>query len=77
MRSWTFSFCALLALVFAAPVWAEDAVESAPEPEAAAEAAPAPEAPARGPVALGPVGHDDQGRQGRIHTVANGDTLWD
>ena len=87
MRSWTVRFCALLALVFAAPVWAEDAVESAPAPEAAAEAAPAPEAaaeaapapgaPARGPVALGPVGHDEEGRQGRIHTVATGDTLWD
>lgn len=28
-------------------------------------------------VVLGPVGVDDQGRQGRLHTVAKGDTLWD
>ena len=26
---------------------------------------------------LGPVGVDDQGRKGRLHTVAKGDTLWD
>ena len=81
MRLWIVSFCALLALVFVAPVWAEDAVESAPAPEAAAapesESTPAAEAPARVPVALGPVGHDEQGRQGRIHAVAKGDTLWD
>jgi hypothetical protein len=28
-------------------------------------------------VILGPVGVDDQGRTGRLHTVATGDTLWD
>ncbi len=28
-------------------------------------------------VVLGPVGVDDQGRKGRLHTVARGDTLWD
>jgi len=28
-------------------------------------------------VVLGPVGFDDQGRKGRLHTVAKGDTLWD
>jgi len=28
-------------------------------------------------VVLGPVGVDDQGRTGRLHTVARGDTLWD
>lgn len=28
-------------------------------------------------VVLGPVGVDDQGRSGRLHTVARGDTLWD
>lgn len=28
-------------------------------------------------VVLGPVGVDDQGRKGRLHTVAKGDTLWD
>ena len=31
----------------------------------------------KGPIRLGPVGHDDQGRPGRIHTVAPGNTLWD
>jgi len=28
-------------------------------------------------VVLGPKGNDDQGRSGRLHTVARGDTLWD
>ena len=28
-------------------------------------------------IALGPVGIDDLGRKGRLHTVASGDTLWD
>jgi len=28
-------------------------------------------------VELGPVGHDEKGRPGRIHVVAKGDTLWD
>ncbi|GEM_PF-742037 len=28
-------------------------------------------------VVLGPVGVDDRGRTGRLHTVARGDTLWD
>ncbi len=28
-------------------------------------------------VALGPMGIDEQGRRGRLHTVASGDTLWD
>jgi len=45
--------------------------ESAPA-EAAAEAA-APEKK----MELGPIGHDAQGRAGRIHVVQNGDTLWD
>ncbi|MCP5060359.1 MAG: LysM peptidoglycan-binding domain-containing protein [bacterium] len=29
------------------------------------------------PTALGPVGEDGQGRMGRLHTVQQGDTLWD
>jgi nucleoid-associated protein YgaU len=33
--------------------------------------------PAEHQVELGPVGHDAQGRQGRIHVVRKGDTLWD
>ncbi len=40
-------------------------------PETAEAAAPTP-----GPQ-LGPVGYDSQGRQGRIHTVVPGDTLWE
>ena len=36
----------------------------------------APEATSSG-VVLGPKGTDDQGRSGRLHTVARGDTLWD
>jgi hypothetical protein len=61
---------------------------SVPVPAAPAappeSAAPAPAAmpdtvqaavPAPGPQ-LGPVGYDSQGRQGRIHTVVRGDTLW-
>ncbi|MEM9175898.1 MAG: LysM peptidoglycan-binding domain-containing protein [Myxococcota bacterium] len=28
-------------------------------------------------VVLGPIGVDEEGRQGRLHTVATGDTLWD
>ena len=42
---------------------------AAPAPEAAAAAAPAP--------ALGAVGYDSQGRQGRDPLVVRGDTLWD
>lgn len=30
-----------------------------------------------GGVVLGPIGIDDEGRTGRLHTVARGDTLWD
>jgi hypothetical protein len=51
------------------------------EPEAAApETVAAPESAAPKPaheVELGPVGHDAQGRAGRIHVVQRGDTLWD
>jgi hypothetical protein len=50
----------------------------AAEPQAPAEAAAAPaEAPAPRRVTLGPVGRDAAGREGRIHTVERGDTLWD
>lgn len=52
---------------------------SAPAAPPAPAAAPAPAAPpapkARAP--LGPVAHDAQGREGRIHIVQPGDTLWD
>ncbi|MEE2676934.1 MAG: LysM domain-containing protein [Myxococcota bacterium] len=55
--------------------------EAMPTVAAAAAPAPMPEgAPeigggVRG--ALGQVGYDDQGREGRIHVVRTGDTLWD
>jgi hypothetical protein len=54
---------------------------AASETEAAApETAAVPESAAPKPaheVELGPVGHDAQGRAGRIHVVQRGDTLWD
>jgi nucleoid-associated protein YgaU len=50
--------------------------EATPAESMPAEAAAAP-APAEHQVELGPVGHDAQGRQGRIHVVHKGDTLWD
>jgi hypothetical protein len=65
----------------AAPASAgEAAAAPAADPIAATEPAPA-SADAEAPVAdakpeLGPVGYDSQGHQGRIHTVAPGDTLW-
>jgi len=49
------------------------AAEAMPAEAAPAEAA----APAGHEVELGPVGHDAQGRPGRIHVVHKGDTLWD
>ncbi len=60
---------------------ASEASAPASETEAAApETAAAPESAAPKPaheVELGPVGHDAQGRAGRIHVVQRGDTLWD
>jgi hypothetical protein len=56
------------------------APESAATPESAAApepAAPPSEAKPEHQVELGPVGHDAQGRAGRIHVVQGGDTLWD
>jgi len=59
-----------------APAEAGKAADTAKaSPAAAPPAAPAP--PAHHSIALGPVGTDEQGRSGRIHTVASGDTLWD
>lgn len=46
-----------------------------PSPEAAPE--PAATAPAEHVVTLGPSGVDATGSPGRIHTVSEGDTLWD
>jgi nucleoid-associated protein YgaU len=50
------------------------AAEATPPPASETAVAPAAEAPAQ--PALGPVGYDSQGHQGRIHTVVKGDTLW-
>jgi hypothetical protein len=47
-----------------------------PAPAVAPAPAAAGEAPAAKPT-LGAVGWDEQGRQGRIHVVVPGDTLWD
>jgi hypothetical protein len=55
----------------AQPPMATDAAAGAPD-----AAAPKVEGAAGKPV-LGAVGYDEQGRQGRIHVVARGDTLWD
>jgi nucleoid-associated protein YgaU len=61
----------------AAPATASDESAAAPSESAAAPAAPAATASRHHQVVLGPIGYDDQGREGRIHTVARGDTLWD
>jgi hypothetical protein len=58
------------------------ASEAAAAPETLAtpielEAQPAASAAAPAEPVLGPVGHDSQGRPGRIHFVVSGDTLWD
>ena len=45
-------------------------------PEAATPELPASEPEVAG-MQLGAVGYDDQGREGRIHVVSPGDTLWD
>jgi hypothetical protein len=88
-RGWVISLSAL-PLVLGAPAWGEvlDGMEdltpaaaveapAAPDPAAMPAAAPdaLPEMP-QTPPALGDVGYDEQGRQGRIHVVARGDTLW-
>jgi len=52
---------------------APQALVPAPAPEAAAQPEPRP----HHRVTLGPVGHDDAGVEGRIHSVVRGDTLWD
>jgi len=70
------SYAAVLALVAATPAAAEAGasanVDSAAKP---AEAPPA--APAGHQVVVGPSVRDANGVEGRVHTVAKGDTLWD
>jgi LysM domain len=65
----------------AAAAEAPAAASETPAADALASDAPAPPvadaAPAKHRVELGPVGHDAQGRSGRIHVVQKGDTLWD
>ena len=63
----------------AAPATAPEAAAPAAVPAPPQQAAaPAPEAPRpHHRVTLGPVGRDASGREGRIHTVVRGDTLWD
>jgi hypothetical protein len=57
------------------------ATEGVPTEAAEADGAPAPEAaeaaPSKPGPELGAVGYDAEGRQGRIHLVVPGDTLWD
>jgi hypothetical protein len=90
-RGWAISL-AVLPLVLGAPARAEtpdetaDAMQADAAPETPAapasaatdEAPPAglPEAAATQAPTLGEVGYDEQGRQGRIHVVVRGDTLW-
>ncbi len=62
-----------VALAFSLPAGLVTAEEAAPAAPAEA-AAPAEVAASE---TLGPIGHDSQGRSGRIHVVQPGDTLWD
>ncbi|HVP29174.1 MAG TPA: LysM peptidoglycan-binding domain-containing protein [Myxococcota bacterium] len=76
------SFAAALSLVAGTAAAVEGgpsaAVDSAaPAPAAApADAVAPPAAPAGHQVALGPAVKDANGQDGRLHTVAKGDTLW-
>lgn len=70
MRSWKLAVAAA-GLLAAGPVLADGA-----NPAETARTSRAP-AESRHAVALGPVGHDEEGRPGRVHTVRKGDTLWD
>jgi hypothetical protein len=63
----------------AATEGADDASPAAAADSAALPTEPAASEPAgeKSNVELGPIGHDAQGRTGRIHVVKGGDTLWD
>ena len=54
-----------------------ESLETAPAALDDAPAAMAPMDDVESPSALGAVGYDSDGRQGRIHIVVGGDTLWD
>jgi len=72
------SYAAILAVVAGTPAAAGEVPSAAVD--SAAPAAPAvapPAAPAGHQVVIGPSVRDAQGVEGRIHTVAKGDTLWD
>jgi hypothetical protein len=57
---------------------APEAVAAETDPNPADAAATEPETPVETPAPeLGALGHDSQGRPGRIHVVVPGDTLWD
>lgn len=58
----------------ALPMDADAAVEAIPEIDAVPVEEPV---AAIEPAPLGAVGYDSQGREGRIHVVVRGDTLWD
>jgi len=67
----------------AAPPAAMEATDAAPSadvaempPAAPSDATAMPDAEPQ-PVVLGEIGYDSEGRQGRIHVVVTGDTLWD
>jgi len=70
------SYAAVLTLAAATPAGAE-AAASANVDSAATPAQAPPAAPAGHQVVVGPSVRDANGVEGRIHTVAKGDTLWD
>ena len=68
----------LIVSLAATPAVAEDT--AAPEgeaPKVSAEVMEVTPEPDASGVVLGPLGEDEKGRMGRLHTVARGDTLWD
>ncbi|MGB0621014.1 MAG: LysM peptidoglycan-binding domain-containing protein [Myxococcota bacterium] len=69
----------LMVMIGAGQAFAEDAIALAQATDLDVVLDPTPEASATtvAGVTLGPIGVDDEGRQGRLHTVATGDTLWD
>ncbi len=81
MKTWMLLLGPTLAFALAHHAQAEPAppapTDAAGEVAAAEVAATAPPAATAEGAALGPVGYDAEGRQGRLHVVRKGDTLWD
>jgi hypothetical protein len=92
MRRTLFLTVALALVASSASIAADESAPPAPSAEASEASSPAPAVPTetseaatpapaekatRHAVVLGPQGVDEQGRVGRLHTVARGDTLWD